>query len=61
MDEDENITKKKSYEIGFSLDNFSVEDIEEYLLALDEEIKRVKGIKSDKVKALDEAKNFFKG
>ena len=36
MDEEENLIKKKSYEVGENLDNFSIDDLDIYLLKLDE-------------------------
>ena len=61
MDEEENLIKKKSYEVGENLDNFSIDDLDIYLLKLDEEILRVKNIKKSKIVALTKAKSFFKG
>ena len=61
MDEEENLIKKKSYELGENLDNFSIDDLDKYILKLDEEILRVKSIKKSKIAALATAKSFFKG
>ena len=60
MDEEENLIKKKSYEVGENLDNFSIDDLDIYLLKLDEEISRVKSIKKSKIAALTKAKSFLK-
>ena len=61
MDEDENLIKKKTYELEDNLDNFSIEDLDVYLLKLEDEILRVKTIKKNKINALSIAKDFFKG
>ena len=59
--EEEELSKKNNYEIGNNLDNFSIEELDQYLLVLDQEIVRVKDIKKDKINALNKAQDFFKG
>jgi len=59
--EEESLNKRKSYEIGNNLDNFSIDELDLYLLALNEEILRVKDLKNNKISALNKAKDFFKG
>ena len=61
MEDDENIIKKKFYEIGGNLDSFSIDDLDNYLSKLDEEISRVKNTKKTKINALTKADSFFKG
>ena len=61
MEDDENIIKKKFYEIGGNLDSFSIDDLDNYLSKLDEEISRVKITKKIKTEALTKANSFFKG
>ena len=59
--EEEDLNKKKSYEIGNNLDNFSIEELDHYLLLLNEEILRVNELKKNKINALNKAQDFFKG
>ena len=50
---------KKSIK-SLNLDDFSVEDLDKYLLELKDEINRVKMEKIKKKKLINEAKNVFK-
>jgi len=59
--EEEDLNKKKSYEIGNNLDNFSIEELDHYLLSLNEEILRVNELKKNKINALNKAQDLFKG
>ena len=59
--EEEDLNKKKSYEIGNNLDNFSIEELDHYLLLLNKEILRVNELKKNKINALNKAQDFFKG
>ena len=59
--EEEDLNKKTSYEIGNNLDNFSIEELDHYLLSLNEEILRVNELKKNKINALNKAQDFFKG
>ena len=61
MEEEENLNKKNTYEIGNNLDNFSIEELDQYLLILNEEILRVEKLKKNKISALNKAQDFFKG
>ena len=50
---------KKSIK-SLNLDDFSVEDLDKYILELKEEINRVKMEKIKKKKLINEAENIFK-
>ena len=43
--EEENLNKKNTYELGNNLDNFSIEELDQYLLVLKEEILRIEKLK----------------
>ena len=45
---------------SLNLDDFSVEDLNKYLIELKTEIERVKGEKEKKYLQIDEANKFFK-
>ncbi len=60
MNDEDDLPKKRSYELGENLENFSIDDIDAYLSAIEKEILRVENIKKEKLKALNIAKNFFK-
>ena len=45
---------------SINLDDFSVEDLEEYILKLSEEIKRAENEISKRLKTKKEAQEFFK-
>tara|TARA_B100000686_G_scaffold219200_1_gene226260 strand:+ start:15274 stop:15456 length:183 start_codon:yes stop_codon:yes gene_type:complete len=59
--EEENLNKKNTYELGNNLDNFSIEELDQYLLVLKEEILRIEKLKKSKINALNKAQDFFKG
>ena len=50
---------KKSIK-SLNLDNFSIEDLDKYILELNEEIDRVNTEKVKKKKLISEAENIFK-
>ncbi|MFP6779208.1 MAG: DUF1192 domain-containing protein, partial [Alphaproteobacteria bacterium] len=58
--EDEINIPKKDFELGDNLDAISVDELTNYISILENEIIRVKGIKIEKSKALEVAKNYFK-
>ena len=60
MNEDEINIPKKDFELGDNLDAISVDELTNYISILENEIIRVKGIKIEKSKALEVAKNYFK-
>jgi len=60
MEEEENISKKKSYTLGNNLDQLSIEDLRSVLTSLNEEIVRLKDEINKKIKAKNVAAKFFK-
>ena len=60
MDEETFIKPKNNIELGANLDTLSVDELLEYIEDLQNEINRVKKLKSKKYEALDLAKFFFK-
>ena len=60
MEEEKNISKKKSYTLGNNLDQLSIEDLRSVLTSLNEEIVRLKDEINKKIKAKNVAAKFFK-
>ena len=60
MEEEENISKKKSYTLGNNLDQLSIEDLRSVLTSLNEEKVRLKDEINKKIKAKNVAAKFFK-
>ena len=59
MSEEEINKPKNNFEIGSNLDALSINELINYISVLKNEIDRVKGIKLEKSKALEAAKNYF--
>ena len=60
MEEETFIKSKSNIELGANLDSLSIDELSEYISELENEINRIKKLKSKKYKALDLAKNYFK-
>ena len=60
MEEEKNISKKKSYTLGNNLDQLSIEDLRSVLTSLNEEIVRLKDEINKKINAKNVAAKFFK-
>ena len=60
MDDFLEIDEKKKTINSLNLDDFSVEDLDKYILELNKEILRVKEEINKKNKSKKEAQNFFK-
>ena len=60
MEEETYIKTKSNIELGANLDDLSVDELSEYISELENEINRIKKLKSKKYEALDLAKNYFK-
>ena len=59
--EEETFTKSQSnIELGANLDSLSIDELSEYISELENEINRIKKLKSKKYEALDLAKKYFK-
>ena len=58
--EEEDIKQKKEFEIGANLDNWSINELNEFILVLKDEVIKVEETKKKKIVALNEAKNIFK-
>jgi len=58
--EEEDIKQKKEFEIGGNLDNWSIDELTEFVEVLKDEIIKVEETKKKKIAALNKAENIFK-